>query len=372
MVRHAAVLAMDVGVKVVRRVWLMVLTVSVVLLGLLYLYKRSSRHTSFSRPPSILSSELDNFNQNTTLNRSCDLPRGGYKAWNDGVVTVMKPEITRNCSKLFQGDQAEAKRVEYENEVWNSFEYDKHFNEWAMSGDCDRIKSEFTNNMYTTNEELEFPLAFSMNVHNNPQQIFRFLKVIYRPHNLYCLHYDRKSGDKMRKVVENVAKCLDNVLVPQTHVDIYWGCYTIMEAQLVCMRELLRARSVSYPWRYTISLCGKELPLRTLREIVVMLKRLNGMSGLSQHETPSDQLSSRFSTKAVLGPKNRCIPSHEKLGPIPHAIEIRKSLAYFSLTPEFVYFLLNNKTSLDLYDYMKETLNSEEHYFSTLFYMKGN
>ena len=89
--------------------------------------------------------------------------------------------------------------------MWDSSWYDSHFDEWATSTACDTIKSEFTNNLYTTKEELEFPLAFLMTVHDSPQQIFRLLKVIYRPHNLYCLHYDIKTGDKMKNIVENVA-----------------------------------------------------------------------------------------------------------------------------------------------------------------------
>ena len=154
--------------------------------------------------------------------RNCSLPPGGYKAWTQGVMTVMEPEISRNCSLLFQGDQDEAKRVQSENKAWNSSHYDKSFDDWAMSGDCEKIKSEFTNNLYTTKEELDFPLAFSMNIHDHPQQIYRFLKVIYRPHNLYCLHYDQKADDRMKTITENIGKCLDNVLIPSTHIKVIY------------------------------------------------------------------------------------------------------------------------------------------------------
>ena len=306
-----------------------------------------------------------------TIVSNCSLPPGGYKAWTQGVMTVMEPEISRNCSLLFQGDQDEAKRVQSENKAWNSSHYDKSFDDWAMSGDCEKIKSEFTNNLYTAKEELDFPLAFSMNIHDHPQQIYRFLKVIYRPHNLYCLHYDQKANDKMKNITENIGKCLDNVLVPSRHVNVVWNCYTIMEAQLVCMKELLKARSESYPWQYMITLCGMELPLRTNREIVHMLKRLNGTSGLPQHSTPKDQLQERFTKKAVIRSDNTCHLTYQKLGPVPHGIEIRKSLAYFSLTPDFVNYLFTNKVALELYEYMKGASNSEEHYFSSIYWMKG-
>ena len=301
----------------------------------------------------------------------CKLPHGGYKAWTQGVVTVMEPKISRNCSLLFQGDKKEGERVERENKVWNSSQYNQTFNDWALSEDCEKIKSQFTNNMYTTKEELEFPLAFSINIHNNPQQIFRFLKVIYRPHNLYCLHYDRKAEDEMKKIAENVGRCLDNVIIPKRHVNVVWNCYTIMEAQLVCMRELLKARNEKYPWKYTTTLCGKELPLRTNREIVHMLKRLNGTCGLPQHSLPQAQFNDRFIKKRVIGSDNSCRKTSQDLGPVPHGIELRKSLAYFSLTPEFVQYLFTNSVAIDLYEYMKGAGNSEEHFFSSIFWMKG-
>ena len=91
--------------------------------------------------------------------------------------------------------------------------------------------------------------------------------------------------------------CMNNVLIPRTHVNVVRGCYTFMEAQLLCMRELLLARNALYPWRYAISLCGKELPLRTLREIVIILKRLNGTSGIQQHEVMEGELKNDFQEK---------------------------------------------------------------------------
>ena len=303
--------------------------------------------------------------------RNCSLPPGGYKAWTQGVMTVMEPEISRNCSLIFQGDQDEVKRVQSENKAWNSSHYDKSFDDWVMSGDCEKIKSEFTNNLYTTKEELDFPLAFSISVYDHPQQIYRFLKVIYRPHNLYCLHVDQKADDRMKTITENIGKCLDNVLIPSTHINVIYNCYTVMEAQLVCMKELLKARSESYPWRYMITLCGRELPLRTNREIVHMLKRLNGTSGLKQHKISPAELSYRFTKKFIEGNDNTCHRTNEDIGPVPHGIEIRKSLAYFSLTSEFVNFLLTNHVALDLHEYMKRTTDPDEHYFSSIYWMKG-
>ena len=39
---------------------------------------------------------------------SCHQPRGGFKAWNQGAVTLVRPPVVRNCSKLLAGDEAGA------------------------------------------------------------------------------------------------------------------------------------------------------------------------------------------------------------------------------------------------------------------------
>lgn len=299
------------------------------------------------------------------------LPLEGYKSWKQGVLTVMQPRIHRNCSLLLRGNAREVSRVRKENKVWNSAEFDRDFYDMAIFGNCSKIRSELMENLYVTKEELDFPLAFLLNVHDHPQQIFRFLKVIYRPHNLYCLHYDLKSSNKVKRAMENIAKCVGNVFIPKPVLNVVWGCSTIMEAQMSCMKALYNARSPFYPWRYATSLCGKELPLRTNSEMVKILKRLNGSSSIQLYSPSKEELNERFTYRFTIGLDNRCHQTRTKLVPVPHNITIRKSMAYFSLTPEFIRFLFHNKTALELYEYMKGAGNPEEHYISTVYSLTG-
>ena len=98
----------------------------------------------------------------------------------------------------------------------------------------------------------------------------------------------------------NLASCLDNVLVPRRIESVYWGWYTLMEAQFSCLSDLLLARE-DYPWRYVITLCGKELPLRTNAEIVSMLEPLNGTSSVHLEGLPGlDQF--KFKWRYSLNP----------------------------------------------------------------------
>ena len=52
-------------------------------------------------------------------NNLCKVPIGGFKAWNEGIVTVIKPEIKKNCSKLISGDILETEQVTQLSVDWN-------------------------------------------------------------------------------------------------------------------------------------------------------------------------------------------------------------------------------------------------------------
>ena len=326
-------------------------------------------HSNFALTNS-LESSLSKEAQIETYDVDCELPPGHYKAWNQGVVTLMKPSFPRNCSLLFQRDAEEIKRVVDRNRFWNGAQFEKEFYDRMIYGSCAKIRSEFMNSLYTTKEELDFPLAFSMTIHENPQQILRLLKVIYRPHNLYCLHYDKKSSNLFKTVMHNLAKCLGNVIIPQTIVNVVWGCHTLLESQISCMKALYGARS-KFPWRYAITLCGKELPLRTNREIVETLRRLNGTAVVPFIHQDGFELRERITYKYIIGSDNKCHKTGSFLGPVPYGLQIKKNMAFIALPPEFVYFIFHNKTALDLYEYMKGAFIAEEQYFGTVLGMKG-
>ena len=306
----------------------------------------------------------------TNILAPCTRPLGGFKAWRNGLVTVMRPEVSRNCSLLFQGDPDEVQRVMRENERWKSTQHDREFFDWTLSGNCTRIRDEFFHHFYVSREEINFPLAFSMSIHDSPQQVVRLLKVIYRPHNLYCIHYDLKSPSKFRQVFDNIAKCLTNVFIPYKLVRVNWGDYTILDAQLSCITDLYDAR-LRVEWKYLITLCGKELPLRTNSEIVKLLKPLNGTSALIHLDMPEEERW-RIERRNYVNSKGKLIQTRRKLGPVPYNLKIYKSLAYFGLTPEFVNFVLHDSKAKALLHFMRQGVSSaEEHFFSTLFLLPG-
>jgi len=104
------------------------------------------------------------------------------------------------------------------------------------------------------------------------EQTERLLRLIYRPHNVYCIHVDAKSTAELRHSLETIASCLDNVFLATPPVDVRWGKVSIVHAEMLCMKQLL-----DYPaWKYFINLVGRDFPLRTNRELVKILTAYNG------------------------------------------------------------------------------------------------
>ena len=301
----------------------------------------------------------------------CTLPSGGtFSSWKRGLITVTKPEILRNCSLLFQGDPDEIERVREQNKKWNGTQDSNEFFDWALAGNCSRIREDFFNNFYTSREEMDFPLAFSINVHNSVQQVVRMLRLIYRPHNLYCIHYDLKAPSRFKQVFDNIAKCLSNVFIPSKVIKVNWGDVTILDAQLSCASDLYKAR-VFVEWKYLITLCGKELPIRTNLEIIQLLKPLNGTSALIHLDFPKKERW-RVERRSYVNSQGKLIQTRKRLGSIPYNLKLYKNSAYFGLTPQFVDYILHDEKANALLGFMHRGVSSaEEHFYSTLYVLPG-
>jgi len=51
-------------------------------------------------------------------------------------------------------------------------------------------------------EEENFPLAFSISLHKNVNQVERLFRSIYWPQNIYCFHVDKKANTTVHSTVE--------------------------------------------------------------------------------------------------------------------------------------------------------------------------
>ncbi|CAH8450447.1 unnamed protein product [Schistosoma turkestanicum] len=201
-------------------------------------------------------------------------------------------------------------------------------------------------------EEKQFPLAFSISVHTNIKQVARLFRLIYRSHNLYCIHVDSKSSTEFYDQVLELAKCFGlNVIVlnRSESINIRWGYYSILEAFLLCADKLMK--NTDYPWKYLLNVNGQELPLRTNWELVAALKAINGSNVVEG-----------------LGPKFN--PSRWPKKKLSFPIIWNKGSFYMALKREFVQFYQTDQKANELLEAIKAEKHLKKHpdelFFPTL------
>ncbi|GFN80821.1 beta-1,3-galactosyl-o-glycosyl-glycoprotein beta-1,6-n-acetylglucosaminyltransferase 3-like [Plakobranchus ocellatus] len=194
-------------------------------------------------------------------------------------------------------------------------------------------------------EEADFPIAFSILVHTDIEMAERMLRAIYRPENYYCIHVDEKSTE-IYKAVRQIADCFSNVVLATKRVQVKWASFSALEADLICMQTLWRFRK----WKYLINLTGQEFPLKTNADLVRILRSLNGSNDVHStlHETYAEQR--RFG--------NNSLPSWFR--PIKGSVHVTLSRA-------FVDFLLHDQKAVSILNWAKSTESfHDEIFFSTL------
>ena len=72
------------------------------------------------------------------------------------------------------------------------------------------------------------------------------LNLIFRPYNAYCIYIGSNSGEQFRQSVQRVVNCYKETF-PETTLflaqgvqDVHWGTYSLIEADLICMEQLLQ------------------------------------------------------------------------------------------------------------------------------------
>ena len=289
----------------------------------------------------------------------------GIKSWRSEVITQLQPPVEKNCGLLQSGNRNEISRVKNALKSWSDSESEQ---QWIQRmGNCSNVIEEFSNNFYISQEEINFPLAYIFIVYTNARQVVRLLKAIYRPHNVYCIHPDARQGEGFARVFRQISKCLDNVFVASKLINVYYQHHTIMDSQLICMEDLLKYEPQR--WKYVINLCGRELPLKTNREIVSSLKRLKGASAVDSVllGRKAHVWEDRFTHKIALNyTSGRIYYTSQKAGHPPHHIKIYKSFNFIAATRPFVDFILHSRKAIDFRNYLKELKIPEEHFYASL------
>ncbi|XP_063967256.1 beta-1,3-galactosyl-O-glycosyl-glycoprotein beta-1,6-N-acetylglucosaminyltransferase 4-like [Lytechinus pictus] len=233
-----------------------------------------------------------------------------------------------------------------------------------FTSNCERFKTQRSYPTYVrSEEEREYPIAYTIVAHTSAAQVERLLRAIYQPHNLYCIHPDAASPQDFQSALVSLADCFPNVFIPSKVERVQYRGITRLLADVNCMRDLL---SLPVQWKYLINLSGQEFPLKTNLEIVQQLKAFKGMNEIESVVPPDGKVG-----RTVY--KFRFRPGYElpvntgiRNSPPPHGIQIYTGNAYGAFAKSFVDFVVNNKEAGDLLRWMKYTWSPDENYWATL------
>ncbi|XP_023339349.1 beta-1,3-galactosyl-O-glycosyl-glycoprotein beta-1,6-N-acetylglucosaminyltransferase 4 isoform X2 [Eurytemora carolleeae] len=111
-------------------------------------------------------------------------------------------------------------------------------------------------------------IAFAIQVYSDPRQFELLLSTIYKPYHTYCIHLDPTAEDGVKDIVNLLVNCYNNrfgknnIFVLKNSIPIYWAHFSVLEADLKCMEELLRRPG----WMYFMNLAGSELPRQSIKQ----------------------------------------------------------------------------------------------------------
>lgn len=205
-----------------------------------------------------------------------------------------------------------------------------------------------------TKEELDFPIAYSIVLYKEPDQVEKLLRAIYRPHNYYCIHVDKSSDRLILDDMKAIADCLPNVYIASRIIDVEWGKFSETEAELICMKDLLKFKK----WKYFINLTGQEYPLKTNLQIVRILKMFKGANDIAGVRGKDFEFRTkyRYVNFRRVGLKS----------PPPHHIEVSKGSIHITASRGYVEFLIRDQRSQDFINWVRDTRNPDETLFSSL------
>ncbi|XP_057238505.1 beta-1,3-galactosyl-O-glycosyl-glycoprotein beta-1,6-N-acetylglucosaminyltransferase 3-like [Malurus melanocephalus] len=279
----------------------------------------------------------------------------------------LSPGRSINCSGVVRGDRTAIEKAQLSNlEVANSRASPTPGEYLNMTRDCTAFKEtrryiEFP----LSQEEEEFPIAYSIVIHNKIHMFERLLRSIYAPQNVYCVHMDSKSPAAFQEAVRAIAACFRNVFVASRLESVVYASWSRLQADLNCMQDLLQS---PVPWRYLLNTCGTDFPIKTNAEIVRALQVLQGRNSL-ESEKPSAAKQGRWQYHHEVG-KAISRTAREKLPP-PLKSPMFTGNAYIVVTRDFVQHVFENPTAQKFLEWSKDTYSPDEHVWATLNRMPG-
>ncbi|KAL4004404.1 zinc finger protein ZIC 4 [Sarotherodon galilaeus] len=227
-------------------------------------------------------------------------------------------------------------------------------------------------NVCVTDEEQDFPIAYSLVVHKSAWMVERLINALYSPSNIYCIHYDQKSSVQFISAMEGLAQCLPNVFITSKKESVYYASISRLKADLNCLSDLLGSE---VKWKYVINLCGQDFPLKSNMELVSELKKLNGRNMLeTSRPTPAKKQRFTFHYElkdASFEYQKLPVKTEYVKNPPPHNIEVFSGNAYFVLSRKFIEHMNASGVVKDFLSWSEDTYSPDEHFWATLVRLPG-
>lgn len=211
-----------------------------------------------------------------------------------------------------------------------------------------------------TEEERDFPIAYSMVIHEKIEMFERLLRAIYAPQNIYCVHVDQKSSKDFQLAVKAIVSCFPNVFIASKLESVVYASWSRVQADLNCMEDLVNSH---IQWRYLLNTCGTDFPIKTNGEMVKALKALKGKNSM-ETEVTNDYKKGRWLYHHNV--TNIVVRTDVKKSPPPISSPMFTGNAYFVVTRAFVKHVLQDKEVQNLLEWEKDTYSPDEHLWATL------
>jgi hypothetical protein len=285
------------------------------------------------------------------------------------AAKILRPRYAVNCKRIFQMDKLEIEKAKtLKNTTFMTL---KDSNFIFPETKCKSFRSILGYDRISVSQSSQnFPLAFTILMHENVEQLERFIRSIYQPQNVYCIHVDEKAERLTHQAVESIAKCFDNVFISTQLEDVVYAGYSRLKADVNCLTDLLKLDSLVnkhknllnkkiVEWKYAYNLVGSEFLLRTNDELVELLKVYNGSNEIGvvksfnlDYRVKRKWVEDRVSYKMVRTSQLNSKP--------PHGYRLTKSLANYLITKKFAEYAVFDPWAIDLLEWSKDTYSPDE------------
>ncbi|XP_060933195.1 beta-1,3-galactosyl-O-glycosyl-glycoprotein beta-1,6-N-acetylglucosaminyltransferase 3-like [Limanda limanda] len=209
-------------------------------------------------------------------------------------------------------------------------------------------------------EENDFPIAYSIVIHEKIEMFERLLRAVYAPQNSYCVHVDQKSSEEFHMAVEAIVACFPNVFIATKLEKVIYASWSRVQADLNCMTDLLKS---PVKWRYLLNTCGTDFPIKTNGEMVKILKILNGRNSM-ETVPPPDYKKARWQYHHNV--TDSVIRTDEMKSPPPISSPVFIGIAYIVVSRAFVSHVMQDTEVQKLMEWSKDTYSPDEHLWATL------